>query len=55
MYGVATWLTIIIHVLPNTSRSKDNQTMKSGQLIEYDKRNIFFEIHAESKAFKLKA
>ena len=32
---------IIIHILPNISQSKDNQTMKFGQLIEYNKRNIF--------------
>ena len=36
--------TITIHTLPNTSRSKDNQTMRFGQLIiEYNKRNIFLE------------
>ena len=37
--------TITIHILPNISQyifiSKDNQTMKLGQLIEYIKRNIF--------------
>ena len=32
--------TITIHILPNISRSKDNQTMKFGQLIEYNMRNI---------------
>ena len=32
-----------IHILPNISRSKDNQTMQFGQLIEYHKRNIFFQ------------
>ena len=32
--------TIAIHILPNISRSKGNQTMKFVQLIEYDKRNI---------------
>ena len=26
-----------MHVLPNISGSKDNQTMKAGQLIEYNK------------------
>ena len=26
--------TITIHILPNISRSKDNQTMKVGQLIK---------------------
>ena len=34
---------IAIHILPNISRSKDNQTMKSGQLIEYNKKNIFLQ------------
>ena len=37
------WQTIAIHILPNISRSKDNQTMKFGQLIEYNMRNIFVE------------
>ena len=35
--------TIGIHILPNISRTKDNQTMKFGQLIEYSMRNIFVE------------
>ena len=35
--------TIWIHILPNISQSKGNQTMKSGQLIEYN-RNIFIKI-----------
>ena len=35
--------TIAIHILPNISRSKDNQTMKFGQLIKYNMRNIFLE------------
>ena len=39
--------TIIIHILPNISRSKGNQTMKYGQLIECNMRNIFLE-----KSFK---
>ena len=32
---------IKIHILTNTSKSKGNQTMKFGQLIEYNI-NIFF-------------
>ena len=36
-YGVTTWLTIILHILPNISQSKGNKTMKFGQLIEYIK------------------
>ena len=35
--------TITIHILPNISRSKGNQTMKFGQSIEYNVRNIFLE------------
>ena len=31
------------HLLANISRSKDNQTMKLGQLIENNMRNIFLE------------
>ena len=34
---------ITTHVFPNISRSKDNQKMKFGQLIEYDIRNILLE------------
>ena len=35
--------TIEIFILPNISRSKGNQTMKFGQLIEYNMRNNFLE------------
>ena len=41
IYGVTTWLTITIHILPNISRSKGNQAMKFDQLIKCIKRNIF--------------
>ena len=34
---------IATHMLPNISRSKGNQTMKFGHLIDYDMRNIFLE------------
>ena len=34
---------IAIHMLPYIPRSKDNQTIKFGQLIEYNMRNIFLE------------
>ena len=34
---------IAIHILPNISQSKGNQTIKFGQLIEYNKRNIFLQ------------
>ena len=35
--------TIVIHILPNISRSNRNQTMRFGQLIEYYMRKIFLE------------
>ena len=35
--------TIAIYILPNIPRSKVNQTMKFGQFIEYNMRNIFLE------------
>ena len=34
---------VAIYTLPNISRSKGNQTMKFGQLITYNMRNIFLE------------
>ena len=32
-----------MHIFPDISRSKGNQTIKFGQLIEYNMRNIFLE------------
>ena len=43
IYDVTAWLTIAIHILPNISRNKSNQTMEFGQLIKYNMRNIFTE------------
>ena len=41
---VTYWTTIpTVHILSNTSRGKCNQTMKFGQLIDYNIRNIFLE------------
>ena len=37
----------------NISRSKGNQTMKFGQLIEYNKSNIFVKNHAENEPGRL--
>ena len=39
---------ISVHILPNISRSKGNQTMKCGQLVEYNMREIFIENHAQN-------
>ena len=33
--------TIVIHILPNILKSKGNQAIKFGQLIEYNMRTIF--------------
>ena len=35
--------TNAMHILPNISRGKGNQTMKFGQLLQYNMRNIFVE------------
>ena len=35
--------TIAIHILPNILRSKSNQLIKFGQVIEYSKKNIFLQ------------
>ena len=35
--------TIEVNILPNISRSKDNQAVKFDQLTEYNIRNIFLE------------
>ena len=32
---------ITIHILPNISKIKGNHTMKFGQIIEYNMRNVF--------------
>ena len=42
--------TIAIHMLPNISKSKGNQTMKFGQLIEYNMGNVLLEnVYTESE------
>ena len=47
MYDVATWRYKAIDILSYISGSKDNKTMKFGQLIEYSERNFFFKNHAK--------
>ena len=41
MTSQASYQTVVIHILPNTWKSKGNQTMKLRQLIECNLRNIF--------------
>ena len=43
IYHIANWEIIETHTLSSVSRSKGNQTIKFGQLVEYNIRNIFFE------------
>ena len=45
--------TIAINILSNISQRKSNQTMKFGQLIEYNKRIFFFKNYAENEACRL--
>ena len=40
---------ITIHILSYISRGEDNQTMKFGQLIEYNIRNIFLKNYTYTK------
>ena len=47
--------TIVIYILPNISRSKGNQAMTFGQLIEYNVRNFFFLKNVEANAVRNKA
>ena len=44
---------ITIHIFPNISRSEGNQAMNYGELINYSKRNIFLQNHAEDKVGRL--
>ena len=44
---------VAIHVLPNISKIKGNQTMKFGQFIEYNIRSIFLQNHAENEKERL--
>ena len=39
------------YIFTNISRSKGNQTMKFGQIIEYNMRNIFHTQNAKEKLF----
>ena len=38
------------HIFPKISKSKDNQAMKFGQLIEYNVRNDFPQISCRKRA-----
>ena len=42
-----------MHIFPNISRSKGNQTLKFGQVKEYNKRNIFVQNLPEDEAGRL--
>ena len=40
---------IIIHIFPNISKSKDNETTKFDQLKEYNVRNVFLQTSCRKK------
>ena len=42
-----------IHILPDISRCKDNQTMIFGQLTEYNMKIFFLKNHAQNMLEKL--
>ena len=44
---------IVIYIFPNISRSKGNQTMKFGLLIECNMTNIFLENHTQNVVEKI--
>ena len=44
---------LTIHIFFNISRRKDNRTMKSGQILEYNMRNIFLKNHTRNVVEKL--
>ena len=44
---------LAIHTVPNISRSKGNQTLKFGQLIEHNIRINFLENHTQNMVAKL--
>ena len=43
MMSQSDFQTLAVHILPNISQSKCNETMKLGQLRECKKRNIFLQ------------
>ena len=45
--------TFGIHILPNISQSKRNQTLKFGQLMQYSKKNIFFKYYVKNEDGRL--
>ena len=53
MMSVPGLQTIVTHIFLNISQSKGNQTIKFGQLIEYNKRFVFFKNYTENKARRL--
>ena len=42
-----------MQILPNISKSNDDQTMKFGQLLKYNMRNSFLQDHAENETQRL--
>ena len=54
IHDVTSWSSkLAIHILPNISRIKGNQTMKLGLLIEYNREIFFLKNHVENEAERL--
>ena len=53
MMSQPAYQTITIHILPNISLSQGKQTLKFGQLIECNKRNIFLHNSCKNAAGRL--
>ena len=53
IHDVTTWFTNNCNTHIGQYLTKNNQTMKFGQLIEHKKRNIFFQNYAENEAGRL--
>ena len=45
--------TITMHILPNISQSKDNQTMKFVKLVEYNTRKVFLQKSCREEVARL--
>ena len=53
MMSQTSYQTSTIHILPDISLSKNNQTMKHGQLREYNKGNIYLQKLCKNEAKRL--
>ena len=45
--------TIAIHIMPNISKNKRNQSMKFGQLIDYNTKTFFLKSYTQNLVVEL--